>query len=177
MPVDGFVFELFALGGSCVASVGVRFFFLAVEQVVGLVDVGHVGGGGHGGVDKAAVAIRSNVGFEAKVVLFSFARVPHFRVAFFLFVLGRAGGGDDGGVDHRALAHEQAALAQELVEAFKYGLAKFVSFQQMAEFEKRGGIRHFLHAQVDAGKIAHRLAIVERVLKPLVGQRIPELQK
>jgi len=47
----------------------------------------------------------------------------------------------------------------------------------MAEVQHRRRIGHRRHRQIDAGKAAQRLTIVERVLQGLVGQPIPLLQK
>src|SRR5215204_391284 len=47
----------------------------------------------------------------------------------------------------------------------------------MAEVQHRRGVRDRRHRQIDAGKAAQRLTIVERVLQRLVGQPVPLLQK
>ena len=44
-------------------------------------------------------------------------------------------------------------------------------------FQQRGGLRHRLHAQIDAGKGAHRLAVVERIFQSFIGQPIPLLEE
>src|SRR4051794_35724709 len=47
----------------------------------------------------------------------------------------------------------------------------------MAEVQHRRRVRNRRHRQIDAGKAAQCLAIVERVLQGLVGQPVPLLQK
>jgi hypothetical protein len=47
----------------------------------------------------------------------------------------------------------------------------------MAEVQHCRRVRHRFHRQVDAGKAAQRLAVVQRILQRFVGQRIPLLEK
>jgi hypothetical protein len=46
----------------------------------------------------------------------------------------------------------------------------------MTELEQRRRVGHRLHAQVDAGKGAHGLTIIDRIFEGLVGRRLPLLE-
>src|ERR1051325_1759348 len=54
---------------------------------------------------------------------------------------------------------------------------KSCSSSQWAEVQYRRRVRYRRHRQVDPGKPAQDLAIIQRVLQSLVGQPIPLLQK
>jgi hypothetical protein len=92
-------------------------------------------------------------------------------------VLGRRRGGDDGGIDDCSLAHQQAALLQHRPDLVEQRPGQIVLLQPMAEVQHRRCVRNRRHRQVDPGKAAQRLAVVERVLQGLVGQPVPLLQK
>ena len=47
----------------------------------------------------------------------------------------------------------------------------------MAELQQRRRVRHRVVVQVNPGKVAQRMAVIQRVLQRLVGQPIPLLQK
>src|SRR5271169_4256505 len=47
----------------------------------------------------------------------------------------------------------------------------------MTEVQHRRRVRNCRHRQIDAGKAAQRLAVVQRVLQGLIGQPVPLLQK
>jgi hypothetical protein len=61
--------------------------------------------------------------------------------------------------------------------SFEDALGQCMLFQQVPELQERGGIGHGLHPEVNPGKAAHRLAVVERVFKSLIGERIPLLKE
>jgi hypothetical protein len=47
----------------------------------------------------------------------------------------------------------------------------------MPEMQHRGGVRHRVAVQLDSGKAAQRLAVIERVLDRFVGQPVPLLHE
>jgi len=52
-----------------------------------------------------------------------------------------------------------------------------MGFEQTAEFQERGGVRHALGGQINAGKALEGLTVVERVFEGFVSQAIPLLEK
>jgi hypothetical protein len=48
-----------------------------------------------------------------------------------------------------------------------------VCFEQPGEFQERGGVGHTFFGQINAGKAAPGLAVVEGVFERFVGQRTP----
>ena len=89
-----------------------------------------VGCGGHHGVDQAAVAIGTDVGFHAELPLVALLGLMHPGIAAAVLVLRRARGVDDGGVDKGALAHQHAPLLEAVVDRFENGGAKAAILQQ-----------------------------------------------
>lgn len=62
---------------------------LSVQQLRGLRHIGHVGRGDDHRMYQLAVPIRSNVRFHSEIPLVTPLGLVHFRIAFFLLVLGR----------------------------------------------------------------------------------------
>ena len=67
-----------------------------------------------------------------------------------------------------------SSIADDFVEQ---RLAQLVPLQPMAEVQDRRLLRHRRHRQIDPGKAAQRLAVVQRILHRPVGQPVPLLQK
>jgi hypothetical protein len=103
----------------------------------------------------------------------------HLRVAALrlVLVLGRGRSGDDRGVDDRALPHQQAALLQHRPDLVEQRPGQIVALQPMAEVQQGRRVRHRVAVQLDPGKAAQRLAVVQRIFQRLVGQTVPLLQK
>src|ERR1039458_3894939 len=59
----------------------------------------------------------------------------------------------------------------------KEALARVMRFKPTAEFQERGGVRHALGGQSNAGKALEGLTVVERVFEGFVGQAIPLLEE
>ena len=121
--------------------------------------------------------IHPDMRLHPEVPLIALLGLVHLRVAALLLVLGRRRGGDDGGIDDRALAHQQAALLQHRPDLVEQRSGQIVPLQPMAEVQQRRRVRHRVTVQVDAGKAAQRLAVVQRIFQRLVGQPVPLLQK
>src|ERR1041384_4930708 len=114
---------------------------------------------------------------HAEMPLVTLLGLVHLRIAGLVFVLCRRRRGDDRGIDNCALAHQQAALLQHRPDLVEQHPGQVVFLQPMAEVQHCRRVRYRHHRQVDPGKPAQGLAIVQRVLQSLVGQPIPLLQK
>src|SRR3954453_2042665 len=101
----------------------------------------------------------------------------HLRVTRLALVLGRGWGGNDRGVDDRPLAHQQATLLQHRRYFGEQRLAQLMLLQPMAEVPDCRLLRDRRHRQINTGKAAQGLAIVQRILHRTVGQPIPLLQE
>ena len=101
----------------------------------------------------------------------------HLRVAALLLVLGRGRRGDDGRINDCALPHQQAALLQHHRHFGEQRLAQLMLLQPMAEVQDCRLLRNRRHRQIDAGKAAQGLAIIQRILHRTIGQSIPLLQE
>lgn len=135
------------------------------------------GGSDDDRVDQFAVPIRSDVRFHPEIPLVALLGLGHFRVAVLFLVLGGGRRGDQRGVHQGALAQQQAACGEIGVDGGKEAFAQVVGFEQAAEFQEGGGIRHPLGRQINAGKPLQRLTVVEGVFQGFVGQAIPLLEK
>lgn len=96
----------------------------------------------------------------------------HLRVAGFLLVLGRGRGGDDGGVDNGTLPHQQAALFQHHPDLLKQRPRQLGPLKPVAELQQRRCVGHRVAVQVDTGKAAQSLAVIQRILQRFVGQPV-----
>lgn len=99
----------------------------------------------------------------------------HLGVTLALSVLRRAVRRDDRRVHHRALPHQQASLGHVRIDFGADRRAELVCLEQTAKLQQRRCIRHVLPGPIDADKLAHGLAVVQRVLECFVGQRVPLL--
>ncbi len=63
------------------------------------------------------------------------------------------------------------------VDLGKDRFAQPVSLQKMAEVEDRGLVGNAVVTQFDPGKAAHRLAVIQRLFRRRVAQRIPFCRK
>jgi hypothetical protein len=69
------------------------------------------------------------------------------------------------------------ACGQVGVDGGEAAFAEIVGFAQPPEFQERGGVRHALGGQINAGKPLHRLTVVKGVFAGCGGQAIPRLEK
>jgi len=97
---------------------------LAVQQVGGLGDVGHVGRTHHHRVHQLAIPVRANVRFHPEIPLMALLGLVHLRVAFALGILGRGRRGAERGVHQRAFAQQQPARGPVALMALKRPLHK-----------------------------------------------------
>ena len=112
LPDDppAFMFRAFLDAG--VTRVGTDHVLIAVQQLIDLGDIGHVGRRAHYAVHQTRFVIGADVGLHAKIILVSLLGLVHFRVALAVLVLGRTGRIDQRCIDDGALAQRQAAVAQ-----------------------------------------------------------------
>ncbi len=169
--------HLRALRRAGVTGIGKHLGFVSMQQIG---RVGHIAGVGRGGVQsvhQAAIGIGADVGFHAEVPLVALLGGVHVGIARAGAVFGGTGRGNEGGIDHGAFAHEQAAFAQVGVDLGKQRWSEAVCLQQAAELEQGGGVGHDCTRQVDAHKLAQRLAVGDGVFQALIGQAVPLLQE
>lgn len=79
----------------------------------------------------------------------------------------------DGGIDHRSVREHQVACAQPRVDGFKERLGQGVGFQERAKLQQGGGIQDHLRSQIDPGKAARGLGLIDRILQPSIGGSKP----
>ena len=159
-----------ALVGALVPSVAEHHRFVAMKKIVGLRDVGHVARGGHQRMRQAEFGIDADMGLHAEEPVLALLRLMHFRVAFFVAVLGRGRRRDQGRVDDGPLAHHQATAGQVPVDFIEDPARQVVFLEQTAKLEKCRRVRRRLVRQVDADKAANGLAVVDRIFDALVRQ-------
>ncbi len=76
-----------------------------------------------------------------------------------------------------ARAHQRALLIQVIADLFKHDLDQVVGDQQRSESQRRGEVVHQLVGKVDIHEIPLHLAVVDRILKRLVGQAVQLLEQ
>ena len=108
--------------------------------------------------------------FHAEVPLVAFPDLMHLRIALLVTVLRRGRRRNDRCIHDRAFSHQQALGGQVPVDRFEYPAGQVVLLQQAPELQERRRIRRGFSAQVDAHETPDRLAVVDRVLDPLIGQ-------
>jgi len=87
-------------------------------------------------------------------------------------VLAKAREGGD-----RALPQQPPARLQHRCDVVEQRPGQLVALQSVAEAQHRRRVRHRVVVQVNPGKAAQRMAVVQRILHRLVGQPVPLLQK
>lgn len=112
--LPAFMFRAFLDAG--VTRVGTDHVLIAVQQLIDLGDIGHVGRRAHHAVHQARLIIDTDVRLHAEVVLVTLLGLMHFRVALTVLVLGRTRRIDQRGIDDRALAQRQPSVAQIAIE-------------------------------------------------------------
>lgn len=78
---------------------------------------------------------------------------------------------------HSVLAQRQPALGQMNIDAFEQLGRQIVLFQQATNLQQRRGVCHLRARKIDADKLPHGLAVVDRILHSLVGQTEPLLRE
>src|SRR6266542_7124340 len=94
--------------GTGVTSIGMDHLFLAVQQLLDLLDIGLVRRCRRHRVYQTGVGVHANVRLHPEVPLIALLRLVHLRIALTLRVLGRTRRRDDRRV-HNAAALEQQA--------------------------------------------------------------------
>ena len=137
----------------------------------------HVGRRDHRAVAQPRLTVHTDVQLHAEIPLLALAGLVHLGVSGLVCVLGGAGRTDDGGVHDGAGVDLDAARLQLLAHSCEQGFAQLVVAQQMAELEHRGGIGHWLTAQVNADEAAQAGTVVEGFLTRQVGEVEPVLDE
>lgn len=120
-----------------VARIGTYRALLAMQQLVDLGDIGHVGRRPNDAVHQAILSIGLCVSLHAEEVLAAILRLVHLRITLVFPVLGRARRMGDRGVDDGALAQRQSALVQMAVYHRQGPCSQSVLLQQVAETHDR----------------------------------------
>jgi hypothetical protein len=144
-----------------------------VQQIQRLRHVAHVRGRGDHAVHQARLVVHADVALHPEVPLL--ARLVHLGVARVALVIGRTRRRNDGRIHDRARTHEQALLAQVIVDLLEQGARQVVVVEQASKLQQRRRVGHRLARQIDAHEVAQRLAVVQRIFQRLVGQPVPLL--
>ena len=170
MPVDRHTEALLAFVHARVASVAEGILLVAVQQRLGLGHVGHMGRRADDRMHQPRLGIDADVRLHAELPLVALLRLVHLRIALSRRVLRRRRRSDDRRIHHRPAPQEQTLGRQMRVDRREDRVRQLLVFQQAPELQQRRGIRRRLAPQVDAHEPANRLAVVNRVLDPLVRQ-------
>ena len=146
---------------------------VAVEKVASGHDVVDVGCCSIDAVDQAERVIDADVHLHAKVILFSFSGLVHFRIALAALILGGAWGRNDRGIHNAAFTQHQTIFLQVLVHLFEQHLAKAMAFQEMTELENGGFVRQAV--QLQAGELAHGFDLIQCVFHGRITEVIEQL--
>ena len=142
-----------------------------------LVDIRFVGGSARDRVHHPRGDIHPDMRLHPEVPLIALPGLVHLGVAGLLLVLGRGRRRDDGRIDNGALTHQQPALFQKRPHFVEQHLGQCVPLQPMTKMQHRRRVRHPVHRQIDPGKAAQCLAVVQRILQRLVRQPVPLLHE
>src|SRR5207253_1790960 len=160
-----------------IGSVAIDRLLVSVQQLFHHLRVVHFGRGHYRAVRQAVHHVGAYVQLHAEKPVRTFARATHLGIMFTAGILGRAWRRDNGRVDNRARAQRQSLLLQVLLDFGKQLFRQPVPLQQMTKVQDRRFIRHFVLAQLDPRKPAHRFAVVKRFFHARVRQVEPLLQK
>jgi hypothetical protein len=151
---------------------------ISIDQTCsGRTNDGRIGRGSGQAMHQPALDINADVHLHPEIVLVALLGRVHLRIALLVLVLGGRGRVQDGGIDHRALLHQQAALAQILIDGLEEGAGQFPIFQQPTEAQQRGGIGRGFAAQINVEKAPEGHAIVDRIFQPLSFRQRESLQQ
>ena len=101
----------------------------------------------------------------------------HFRIALVPLVLRRSRGSDDRRIDDRAQLQQQPAALKQAAHLGEDRLGEPVLLQQVPEAQDRALVGDRVLGQLDPGKAAHRLDVVERVFGLGIGEVEPLLHE
>lgn len=119
--------------------------------------------------------VHADMRLHAEKVVVALLGLVHLGVAHALGVLRRTGRLDDRGVHNRATAHHQPIVLQQQVHALENLLGDVVRLQQVPEVQDRRLVRHTTARQL--GKLAHRVAVVQRLFHRRIAQAEPLLHE
>ena len=135
------------------------------------------GGGDDHGVNPLAVPIRANVRCHPAIPLVAFAGLVPCRRALLFLILGGGRRGNPCGGHQRAFAQPQAARGPVGGDGGEAAFAQAVRFGPPPEFPERGGIRHPLGSQLNAGQALECLPVVARGFEGFGSPPIPLLEE
>src|SRR6185312_3908964 len=149
---------------------------LAVKELGHLSAVVRVRGGSAEAVYDAA-SVGTHVSLHPEMPVFPLLRLVHLRVSRSLGILGGGRSGNDRRIHNRAGLQQQSLLLQELADLRKDALAELVLLEQMPKAQDRRLVRNRILGELDTGKAAHRLRVVQRVLHRRVREVDPVLHE
>ena len=135
LPDDLATLMLGAFLHAGITGIGTDHVFVAVQQLIDLRDIGHIGRCAHHAMHQARLFIHTDMGLHAEVPLIAFLGLVHFRVALAVLVLGRTRRMNQRGIDDGALAQRQAAITQIAIDHAQNPRRQLVFFQQATEVE------------------------------------------
>ena len=147
------------------------------HQVRQLVDVRNIGRRHRNGMHEPGIDVGAHVDLHAEVPLVTLLGLMHLGVALLVPVLRRGGRMDDRGVDHRAALEEQPARLERVVDGVHHLPGQRMLLEQVAELEDRRLVGHRVVGEVQTGKAAHRLDLVECIFHRRIRQRVPLLHE
>ena len=151
--------------------------FFAVKEVRQDLGIVYVGRCRDNRVNESGFAVDADMRLHAEIPLVALLRLPHFRIAFFLLVLGGTRCADDAGIDDGAPGHLHPVFLEVLVHQMKQLISQIVLLHQMAELANRSLVRRGFAPQVDAHKTTQRLGIVQCFFGSRIGEIEPVLQE
>ncbi len=118
----------------------------------------------HHRVDKPSARVAADVRLHPKIPLITLLGLGHLRIPTAASVLRRWRRIDDRRVYDGPLAQQQSLLRQILLSLPEQLRRQIVALQKMTELADRRLVWHSIGFQINPGKAAHRLHVVERIL-------------
>ena len=159
-----------------VGLIPVELALLSVQQFIEARNVRLARASGRQAVHQTVLA-GADVDFHSEVPLLVLPGLLHLGITALGFIFGRTGRADDGCIHDRSRLEQQPLFFQQRAHLGEYLLGQLVLFQQMPKVKDGGLIRDRVLGQLNAGKAAHRLDVVERVFGLRIGQVEPLLHE
>ena len=160
-----------------IGAVSVDHLVIPTQQFRCYGNIMDIGGRGLHCMDKPAARIHAGVALHAKMPLISLFHRVHFRIPLLLRVFGGAGRADQRGVHNAAAPHHPPSPLQAVVDSVEEQLPKAMLLQQMAKLQQRCGVGNVLLEEIDSHEFPHGIAVIDRVLHPLIREGEPALQQ
>lgn len=120
-----------------ITGVGTDYVFLAVQKLIDLGSISHVGYRADHPVHQTRLVIQADVRLHAEVILVALLGLAHFWIALTILVLGRTQRIDQRGIDNRTLAQRQTAITQIAIDHRQDARGQLMLLNQTTEVEDR----------------------------------------